>query len=200
MFTATISKTSSVAPAVARHVLNRIREFPGQFLTRFFFSSRQAGHCLSQGHRSRTKHGYGGAQGGYRPRRSTCRPSTTLSRSHALTLPFSVRQLDFTPSARSGLGFTSDDSAAQSNIFAVEPKQYVSDSNTSSNVGGPAIAGAVAVGLIVAGIRILTTGEAELVVGGPDAGLKTLGAYAEMFAVKEVAAPVAAMEEAPELN
>ena len=198
MFTATISKTSSVAPAVARHVLNRIREFPGQFLTRFFFSSRQAGHCLSQGHRSRTKHGYGGAQGGYRPRRSTCRPSTTLSRSHAL--PFSVRQLDFPAWARSGLGFTWDDSAGQSNIFAVEPKQYVSDSNTSSNVGGPAIAGAVAVGLIVAGIRILTTGEAELVVGGPDAGLKTLGAYAEMFAVKEVAAPVAAMEEAPELN
>jgi hypothetical protein len=128
------------------------------------------------------------------------RRAALLPRSHALTLSFSVRQLDFTPSARSGLGFTSDDSAGQSNIFAVEPKQYVSDSNTSSNVGGPAIAGAVAVGLIVAGIRILTTGEAELVVGGPDAGLKTLGAYAEMFAVKEVAAPVAAMEEAPELN
>jgi len=125
------------------------------------------------------------------------RRAALLPRSHALTLS---RQLDFTPSARSGLGFTSDDSAGQSNIFAVEPKQYVSDSNTSSNVGGPAIAGAVAVGLIVAGIRILTTGEAELVVGGPDAGLKTLGAYAEMFAVKEVAAPVAAMEEAPELN
>ena len=128
------------------------------------------------------------------------RRAALLPRSHALTLSFSVRQLDFTPSALSGLGFTSDDSAGQSNIFAVEPKQYVSDSNTSSNVGGPAIAGAVAVGLIVAGIRILTTGEAELVVGGPDAGLKTLGAYAEMFAVKEVAAPVAAMEEAPELN
>ena len=107
------------------------------------------------------------------------------------------RKLDFTPSNRAGLGFTDEDSAGQSNIFAVEPKQYVSDSNTSSSVGGPAIAGAVAVGLILAGIRIITTDEAAEVVAGPDAGLQSLGAYAEMLAVK---APVAEVEAAPAVN
>ena len=45
------------------------------------------------------------------------------------------RKLDFAPTQRAGLGFTDEDSAGQSNIFAVEPKQYVSDKNTSSNVG-----------------------------------------------------------------
>ena len=112
------------------------------------------------------------------------------------------RKLDFAPSSRSGLGFTDDDSAGQSNIFAVEPKQYVSDSNTSSNVGGPAIAGAVAVGLIVAGIRILSQGEADEVVPGPDAGLQSLGAYAEMFTVKETPAVVVetVVVEAPALS
>lgn len=70
----------------------------------------------------------------------------------------------------------------------------MSDGNTSSNVGGPAIAGAVAVGLIVAGIRILSDGEASEVISGPDAGLKSLGEYASMFAVK---APVEEMVEAP---
>ena len=108
------------------------------------------------------------------------------------------RKLDFAPSNRAGLGFTDEDSAGQSNIFAVEPKQYVSDSNTSSNVGGPAIAGAVAVGLIVAGIRIISTDEAAEVVVGPDAGLQSLGAYAEMFAVKS--APAVEMEAAPAIN
>jgi len=110
-------------------------------------------------------------------------------------------KLSFQPSSRSGLGFTDDDSAGQSNIFAVEPKVVVSDSNTSSNVGGPAIAGAVAIGLVIAGLRILTDGEAADVVPGPDAGLKSLTAYASELVVVDGsrAAAGAGADAAPDL-
>lgn len=54
------------------------------------------------------------------------------------------------------LGFTEDDSAGQSNIFAVEPKTYVqsgspdSNSNATLLIGG--VAGAFAVALLVFGL------------------------------------------------
>lgn len=54
------------------------------------------------------------------------------------------------------LGFTADDSAGQSNIFAVEPKTYVQsgspDSNSSATLVIGGIAGALALGLLVIGL------------------------------------------------
>jgi hypothetical protein len=100
-----------------------------------------------------------------------------------------------------GLGFTDNDSAGQTNIFAVEPKSYVqgsqsdgtSDAQTSTQ-GGAAIGGTVAVGVIVAGI-ILLNGDSGVntTVSGPEAGLKPLSEYAAQFTSEiAAAAPVAA--------
>lgn len=104
----------------------------------------------------------------------------------------------FNHSTIQGLGFTDNDSAGQTNIFAVEPKSYVqgtkadgtSDAQTSTQ-GGAAIGGTVAVGVVVAAL-ILLQGDEELVtVSGPDASLKPLSEYASQF-TREIVPPPAA--------
>lgn len=97
-----------------------------------------------------------------------------------------------------GLGFTDNDSAGQTNIFAVEPKSYVQGTNAdgtsdaqTSTQGGAAIGGTMAVGVVIAGL-ILLQGEEELTtVGGPEANLKPLTEYATQFTSEIVPPPAA---------
>jgi len=98
---------------------------------------------------------------------------------------------------RQGLGYTNEDSAGQSNIFAVEPKAYVAGSARDSTAGSAftsvyAVTAAVVGGAaIAAGISLAPRGEAPLVA---PAGAATVSEYVRAFSAQPapVAAPVAA--------
>eukprot|EP00892_Ulva_mutabilis_P011833 jgi/Ulvmu1/9021/UM005_0112.1 len=85
----------------------------------------------------------------------TVRPACTASR-RVIARAEEADKISFKPNNNAALGFTEDDSAGQSNIFAVEPKTYVqsqkpdSNSNATLLIGG--IAAAFAVALLVVGL------------------------------------------------
>lgn len=88
------------------------------------------------------------------------------------------------------LGFTESDSAGQTNIFAVEPKQYVAGSSAdtgSTSLGIVAFGGVVAVGAIVAGLSLVN--ESSSVDVGPTGDFLTLTAYKSQFAAELQSAP-----------
>eukprot|EP00884_Botryococcus_braunii_P006326 jgi/Botrbrau1/15695/Bobra.4_1s0070.2 len=70
------------------------------------------------------------------------------------------RTLSFGNNSRSGVGYTAEDSAGQSNIFAVEPKVYVQGSNKDTTTGSSdnllfAVTAAVlGIGAIAVGLSI----------------------------------------------
>lgn len=93
------------------------------------------------------------------------------------------KKIDFQPNKRAGVGFIDDDSAGQTNIFAVEPKRYVAgsqqDQTGSSNL-------AIGIGAGLLGGLILLAG----VLGGKggvdsstpaDEGLLSLTEYSQQF-------------------
>lgn len=70
------------------------------------------------------------------------------------------RTLSFGNNSRSGLGYTAEDSAGQSNIFAVEPKVYVQGSSKDTTTGSSdnllfaITAAVVGIGAIAVGLSI----------------------------------------------
>lgn len=84
-----------------------------------------------------------------------------------------------------GLGYTDEDSAGQSNIFAVEPKQYVQgsarDTGTAAvpNFVYAVTAAVVGAAAIAAGVSLAPTGEAK----GPayDRSLASVSQFAAKF-------------------
>ncbi|KAL4421479.1 hypothetical protein ABPG75_010770 [Micractinium tetrahymenae] len=108
------------------------------------------------------------------------------------------KKLDFSSNKRSALGFTENDSAGQTNIFAVEPKSYVAGSSADTTSSGSQatllIAGvaAVAAAAAVAGGLLGNSGPTELASLAPSADVKTLSAYAAEFSVEFSPAAVAA--------
>ena len=112
--------------------------------------------------------------------RSTPRPCPPHTPTHPLATP-----THHPHSHLQGLGYTDEDSAGQSNIFAVEPKQYVQGSARDTSTAAvpnfvyavtAAIVGAAA---IAAGVSLAPTGEAK----GPayDRSLASVPAYAAKF-------------------
>merc|ERR1712118_339544 len=93
----------------------------------------------------------------------------------------------FAPSERSGLGYTEDDSAGQSNIFATEPKVY--QGKEISNSWVVALVGTIAAGgLVFVGVQ-------KLLVVDEDAA--PLSQYVAEFQPRRAPAPVAVPEAAP---
>ena len=104
----------------------------------------------------------------------------------------------FAPSERSGLGYTEDDSAGQSNIFATEPKVY--QGKEISNSWVVALVGTIAAGgLVFVGVQ-------KLLVVDEDAAPVSLGSraplsqYVAEFQPRRALAPVAVPEAAPALE
>merc|ERR1712118_19966 len=98
----------------------------------------------------------------------------------------------FAPSERSGLGYTEDDSAGQSNIFATEPKVY--QGKEISNSWVVALVGTIAAGgLVFVGVQ-------KLLVVDEDAAPVSLGSraplsqYVAEFQPRRAPAPVAVPE------
>merc|ERR1712094_108363 len=94
----------------------------------------------------------------------------------------------FAPSERSGLGYTEDDSAGQSNIFATEPKVY--QGKEISNSWVVALVGTIAAGgLVFVGVQ-------KLLVVDEDAAPVSLGSraplsqYVAEFQPRRASAPV----------
>ena len=107
-------------------------------------------------------------------------------------------QLDFGGNERSGLGYLEEDSAGQTNIFAVEPKVYV-----GGNVSGAwplaLLFSLLAGGGIFYGLKTLQEDEATVQYTGNG---QTLSAYVTKFTPKKVVvvpppAPAPAPEAAP---
>jgi hypothetical protein len=96
------------------------------------------------------------------------------------------------------LGYTEADSAGQTNIFAVEPKQYVSGSKTDAAVGAgnetfatASVAGSVAVGAVIAGL-LLNSGPASLDAVAPTGDFVPLSTYASQFVAELATVPASA--------
>ena len=95
------------------------------------------------------------------------------------------------------LGFVEADSAGQTNIFAVEPKQYVGGNVAASDstVGAAAIAGTVAVGAFIAGLILVQGSSVDV---GPTGDFLTLTEYKMQFSAEfktPAAAPAVVAEE-----
>lgn len=122
--------------------------------------------------------------------------TTTVNASKLTTL------LLFILLSQQGIGFVEQDSAGQTNIFAVEPKSYVKGSNTdgtdnsaNDTLSLAAVAGTVAAGAIVAGLITISGSFSDEVVPAPSSEYKSLTAYSAQFTAElAAAAPVAAPE------
>ncbi|KAK9844043.1 hypothetical protein WJX81_002857 [Elliptochloris bilobata] len=111
-------------------------------------------------------------------------------------------KLTFGANANAARGYTEEDSAGQSNIFAVEPKQYVQGSvrdsgGPSSNVGA-VVAGVVAIGIVVAGLVALSKGGSSSKIPAPlstvqdeASSFRSLSTFKQQFGT---APPVASTE------
>ncbi|KAL4432223.1 hypothetical protein ABPG77_005985 [Micractinium sp. CCAP 211/92] len=105
------------------------------------------------------------------------------------------KKLDFSGNKRAALGFTENDSAGQTNIFAVEPKSYVAGSSADNTAQGGQttllVAGVVAVAAaaVVAGGLLGNSGPTELAALAPSDDVKSLSAYAAQFAAEATPAP-----------
>ncbi|CAG9464528.1 unnamed protein product [Pedinophyceae sp. YPF-701] len=65
-----------------------------------------------------------------------------------------LRGLDFTPNRNAAVGFQDEDSAGQTNIFAVEPKSYLAGSTADTSGGAPlfiALAFGIGAAVVVGG-------------------------------------------------
>lgn len=110
-------------------------------------------------------------------------------------------RLSFSPNTRSGIGYTDDDTAGQTNIFAVEPSQYVAGGGSVRDVGPDPkanIAIVTAASLAIAGIAsgLITNFQSK-----PRAPIEdepgqylTLSQYKDKFAASEGVA------QAPSVN
>ncbi|GMH44480.1 hypothetical protein BSKO_12432 [Bryopsis sp. KO-2023] len=98
-------------------------------------------------------------------------------------------EFSFKSNTRSSIGYLEEDSAGQTNIFAVQPKQYVqgssyddttgTDSNAVFGVGG-AVLGLAVVGLGVTALTSLGGGDAS-VLAEDFSNLQTLSQYKAEF-------------------
>ncbi|EIE22445.1 hypothetical protein COCSUDRAFT_56129 [Coccomyxa subellipsoidea C-169] len=99
-------------------------------------------------------------------------------------------------------GYTEEDSAGQSNIFAVEPKQYVAGSSrdTGENSNNAAlVAGAVGVGILAVGLLALRGTQPNSAVAVQElrkeaSNYRTLRQYKDQFAVATAAPEVASFQ------
>jgi len=102
----------------------------------------------------------------------------------------------FAPNDRSGLGYTEDDSAGQSNIFATEPKVYqgkeISNSWVASLVGTIAAGGLVFIGVQ----KLLADSEVSTPVSLGDRA--PLSQYVSEFKPRAIPAPEPVAAPAPE--
>jgi hypothetical protein len=95
------------------------------------------------------------------------------------------QKLDFKPNTRSGVGYLDEDSAGQTNIFAVEPATYIKGSTRDTTSGTTLLVGggaAAIAGLVLA---------AGLIGGGnggqstpADEGLQSLSQYSQQFSAE----------------
>ncbi|BDA43445.1 hypothetical protein COCOBI_04-4570 [Coccomyxa sp. Obi] len=98
--------------------------------------------------------------------------------------------LSFSANRNAARGYTEEDSAGQSNIFAVEPKQYVAGSSrdTGENSNNAALlAGAVGVGILAVGLLALRGTQPNTAVAVQQlqkeaANYRSLSSYKEQFA------------------
>lgn len=95
-------------------------------------------------------------------------------------------RLSFAPNTRSGLGYTEDDSAGQTNIFAVEPKLYLAgssrDVNTDPNVNIAIVtAGALAIAAIASGLIINFQSKPRAPIEDEPGQYLTLSQYKDKF-------------------
>ncbi len=109
------------------------------------------------------------------------------------------RKLDFGANRNAGVGFVESDSAGQTNVFAVEPKQYVAGGKADETRGEAndttavaAVAGTFGMGIVVAGL-LLTSGPTTLEAAAPAGDARALSSYAAQFSAELApAAPAAA--------
>ncbi|PRW32587.1 hypothetical protein C2E21_8192 [Chlorella sorokiniana] len=109
--------------------------------------------------------------------------------------------LDFTSNKRAALGFTENDSAGQTNIFAVEPKQYVAGSSSDKTGEGSqatlivaGIAAVAAAAAVSGGLLANSSSPTSLSDLAPVEGVKSLTAYSQQFAA-ELAPAAPALSE-----
>jgi hypothetical protein len=112
-----------------------------------------------------------------------------LPRSLTTCPPFSL--------SSQSLGFTEEDSAGQTNIFAVEPKSYVQGTSLdetaddgNSTTSSAAIAGTVAAGAIFFGLSTLPASDVVPLEFASE--YRTLSEYSQKFASESKPTPAAA--------
>ncbi|KAA6427497.1 MAG: hypothetical protein FRX49_02160 [Trebouxia sp. A1-2] len=98
------------------------------------------------------------------------------------------RRLSFAPNTRSGIGYTEDDSAGQTNIFAVEPKLYLAgsarDVATDPNVNIAIVtAGALALAAIASGLIINFQSKPRAPIEDEPGNYLTLSQYKDKFSI-----------------
>jgi hypothetical protein len=99
--------------------------------------------------------------------------------------------LSFKANQRAGLGYLDEDSAGQTNIFAVEPKQYIQGSRQDPEVNPNAnillvSAGSVALALVAAGLVKGFTTDTIPIEDTPGQ-FRTLTQYAQRFSGTDIA-------------
>ena len=112
------------------------------------------------------------------------------------------RTLSFAPNTAAARGYTAEDSAGQSNIFAVEPKIFVAGADDDETGSGSETAVIAGVGLAFAGIAAFAlvssggNGAAEPDVAAvPFDGAETLSYYLDAFADKPAPVDAPALAE-----
>ncbi|KAK9805221.1 hypothetical protein WJX72_006918 [[Myrmecia] bisecta] len=101
--------------------------------------------------------------------------------------------LSFKSNSRAALGYLEEDSAGQTNIFAVEPKQYVQGGSRDPTQGTQGlalvgVAGAFAVGAIALGLVLTGGKDAGSPIADVDGDFLTLSQYKAKFSSSDVAA------------
>jgi len=104
-------------------------------------------------------------------------------------------RLSFAPNTRSGMGYTDDDSAGQTNIFAVEPRLYLAGSDRDVVTSpGANIAIVTAAALAIAGIASgliinFNNKEPRVAIEDEPGQYLTLSQYKDKFSVSTSPAP-----------
>ncbi|KAL3149402.1 hypothetical protein ABBQ32_002198 [Trebouxia sp. C0010 RCD-2024] len=95
-------------------------------------------------------------------------------------------KFSFAPNSRSGAGYTDDDSAGQTNIFAVEPRLYLAGSDRDVEVNPAAniaivTAGALAIAAIASGLVINFQSKPRAPIDDEAGEYLTLSQYKDKF-------------------
>mmetsp|Transcript_15 Transcript_15/g.70 ORF Transcript_15/g.70 Transcript_15/m.70 type:complete len:139 (+) Transcript_15:96-512(+) len=93
------------------------------------------------------------------------------------------QRLSFKPNQRSGKGYLDEDSAGQTNIFAVEPTLYTKGGSNDKTSGNTALVGggAAVLGALILGAAVLGGGVGGGVTSPADEGLLSLTEYVQQF-------------------